>query len=201
MHTKPCGAFAHSMGTKNWLMQIWLPLCLILGILYGASLVHQDAGRFAVFETGYWQTIRVFSASDHFAGAFWQTLQFGLLFWVLFFVLGLLAGGQVGTFFVLFCSGLGFGARLGSGYLQNGVLQGLLEMAPYLPGFVLVLCVLLLSAKESIRLQTALWRVLCGKQTALRLQAVKLYGCKQLLLLLLLFVAAMVSGVLVLAAR
>lgn len=173
-----------------------LLVSLFLGVLYGSALICQGGGRFAVFRTAFWQQISTAAPEAGFWPAFGMFLQFGLLFWVLFACLGLMAGGQVLTVLVLFCCGLGFGARLGGTYLQQGVFEGLKRGMPQLLGAALVFLVLLLAAREALSLQTALWRVLCGRQNALRLQAVRLYGCKQLLLAVLLAVVSAIGGLL-----
>ena len=182
--------FSHSYKRRSeyniskYIFHIIFGFVFIVGVFFGSqvtSVVSDKTGEFIMSILGLEVDITSkYVFSNVIVGAFFsQLLLVGILF-----ISGLCALGQPFCFFVLFYQGLGFG-MVASYCYEIGTSQQISYLIMVVaPRMLMSVLLLIMSAKESVKMSTAIAAVTFGRQREFSPVQVKIYFARYLVLLL-----------------
>lgn len=195
------GSYGRRLGTNGTTkafgkpLRTLLPLLFfLLGLLYGALLLKGENSlleQFAVIRKATLQE----RLQSGFGVVFAQSMISNVLFLCSSLLCGFWAVGQPFALFLLLARGLGLGGFIGSFFLQYGTTGIGYAAILIVPGAVLGVFALLLSAREAICLSGMLLQALRGTGDELNSKTTKLYLLKQGILMLFLLVASLLDGI------
>ncbi len=178
----------------EWLRTRLPFLFLMIGLLYGAMLLQENALLLEQFSLLQAETLTK-RLEAHFFAILGSALFSNFLYLLLIALFGFWAFGSVFCILLLFFKGMSLGALIGSMFLTYGMTGIGYATLLILPGAVLSLSALLFATKESFRLSGMFFSAIVKGDFAANVAVVKLYGLKQLVLLLFMTVAAVVDGI------
>lgn len=168
----------------------------VLGMMYGSILLQNGD---SILVDGLSQIQEGFlehRKNGRFLGIFWESLCSSGIFFLLSFLLGFSAVGQPVCFCLPFVRGLGLGSCISYFYLYDSYMGIGYCAVVMLPGMVLSVFALILSARESIRFSNSLLQSFWKSNSRLSQTALKLYVMKHLILLGVLILSALLDSIL-----